>query len=132
MGLYVLGAALYRSGNYERAAEVLEESGAAFQSHPLPPGAQFEGRNYQQLLLAMTKWQLDQKDAARRLLAETLPVVETELKSPFTKWNRLATLELLRAEAEGLIGQGKKKEAEENENYNSNESRQPATPSSKR
>jgi serine/threonine protein kinase len=109
-GLYVLGAALYRAGQHEQAAERLEESGAAFQSNPLPPGAQFEGRNYQQLLLAMSKWQLGEQDDARRLLAETQPAVETELQSPFTTWNRRATLELLRSEAEGLIRQ---KEADE-------------------
>jgi hypothetical protein len=51
----------------------------------------------------MTKWQLGQQDEARRLLAETLPAVEEELQSPTSGWNRRATLEILRHEAESLI-----------------------------
>jgi serine/threonine protein kinase len=113
-GRYVLGAALYRAGQYVQAAECLEESSAAYHHDPLPPGAAFEGRNYQQLFLAMTKWQLGQRDEARRLMAETLPAVEKELQSPSSAWNRRATLELLRAEAKALIGQEEAEEAVKN------------------
>jgi tetratricopeptide (TPR) repeat protein len=119
--LYVLGAALYRAGQYVQAAERLEESSAAYHHDPLPPGAAYEGRNYQQLFLAMTKWQRGQRDEARRLMAETLPAVEKELQSPSSAWNRRATLELLRAEAKALIGQEEAEEAVENV-----ESNQPA------
>jgi serine/threonine protein kinase len=112
-GLYILGAALYRARQFERAAERLSESGIEFQRDPLSTGAQNDGRNYQQLLLAMAKWQLGQRDEARHLLAETLTAVDAEHQSPASTWNRRATLEILRREAEELIGQ---KQAEVTEN----------------
>jgi hypothetical protein len=54
-------------------------------------------------MLAMAQWRPGQQADARRLLAETLPAVEEELESPASGWNRRATLELLRDEAEALI-----------------------------
>jgi serine/threonine protein kinase len=98
--LYILGAAHYRAGQYEQAAERLQESIAAFPSRREPVT---DSMNYHRLFLAMTQWQLGQKDKARRILAETLPGVDAELASPSSGWNRRATLELLRAEAEALI-----------------------------
>jgi serine/threonine protein kinase/tetratricopeptide (TPR) repeat protein len=100
-GLYVLGAALYRAGQYEQAAQRLKESIIDYPSDPLP---NWNTINYQHLLLAMTKWQLGQKAAARQLLAETQPAIDKELKAPSSRWMRRATLELLRREAEALIG----------------------------
>jgi tetratricopeptide (TPR) repeat protein len=100
-GLYVWGAALYRAGQYEQAAQRLEESIAAY---PSGPERGDDTVNYQQLLLAMTQWQLGQRDTARQLLAETLPAIDKELDSPSTSWNRRATLEILRREAAALIG----------------------------
>jgi serine/threonine protein kinase/tetratricopeptide (TPR) repeat protein len=111
-GLYVWGAALYRAGQYEQAAQRLEESIAAY---PSGPERGVDTINYQQLLLAMVQWQLGQKDAARRLLAETLPAIDKELDSPSTSWNRRATLEILRREAETLIEPEEAHEAVENE-----------------
>jgi tetratricopeptide (TPR) repeat protein len=106
-GLYLLGAAHYRAGQFAQASERLEESIAAYPTRPRP-GA--DTINYQQLLLAMTQWQLDQRDEARRLLADTLLAVEQELQSPASSWNRRATLEILRDEATASI---KPKEASE-------------------
>jgi tetratricopeptide (TPR) repeat protein len=101
---YILGAALYRAGQYERAAEKLEASIAAYPKDP-PLGDRII--NWQRLFLAMTKWQLGQRDDARRLLAETQPAIDEELKSPATPFNYRVTLEVLRREAEALIGQNK-------------------------
>jgi len=99
-GVYMLGAAHYRAGQYEQAANRLKEGVANYPAEPVPG---HDTMNYQQLFLAMTQWQLDQKDEARQLLAKTLPAVEKELQAPSSSWNRRATLEVLRAEAEVLI-----------------------------
>ena len=56
-----------------------------------------------QLLLAMTNWQLGQRDDARRLLAATQPAIDQWLQKPFVTWMRRAEIELLRREAEALI-----------------------------
>ena len=109
----MLGAALYRAGQYEQAAQRLEESIAAYPSAPADTG--FDTLNYQQLFLAMTKWQLGQRDEARRLLAETQSAVDKELQAPSTLWNRRTSLELLRREAEALIEPKEADEAVENE-----------------
>jgi tetratricopeptide (TPR) repeat protein len=122
--VYVLGAALYRAGRYEQAAQRLEESIQVYSSAP-PLG--YDTVDYQQLLLAMTKWQLGQKDKARQLLAQTLPAVRKELHSPLSGWNRRVTLELLRAEAEALIGAEKYDEAIEMNNRTRDKPEQPST-----
>jgi tetratricopeptide (TPR) repeat protein len=102
--LYVLGAAHYRAGQYAQAAQRLEESIAAFPSGSAPVT---DSKSYHRLFLAMTQWKLGKKDEARQLLAETQPDVERELESPASAWNRRATLEILRAEAEALIGKNR-------------------------
>jgi tetratricopeptide (TPR) repeat protein len=98
--LYVLGAALYRAGDYERAAQRLEES---IDVYPRFPGSGFDTLNYQKLLLAMTKRQLGKRDEARLLLAETQPDVDKELQVLSTSWVRRTSLELLRDEAVALV-----------------------------
>jgi tetratricopeptide (TPR) repeat protein len=110
--LYILGAAHYRAGQFDQAVQRLEESIAAYASDQ--PRNGFDTINYQQLLIAMAQWQLGNKDQARQLLVKTLPAVEQELQSPSSAWNRRATLELLRSEAESLIGQKEADEAVEN------------------
>jgi tetratricopeptide (TPR) repeat protein len=110
-GLQVLGAAHYRAGEYEEAAKRLKEAIAAYPTKPKPD---HDTMNYQQLFLAMTHWQLGNKDEARKVLAETLPAVEAELKSPSSGWNRRTTLEVLRGEAEDLIEPTKPNESAEN------------------
>jgi serine/threonine protein kinase len=99
---YTLGAALYRDGQYERAAVELEKSIAAYPSDP-----QIGARtvNWQRLFLAMTKWQLGKREEAQLLLAAIQPAIDEELRSLATPFNFRLTLEVLRREAEALIGQ---------------------------
>jgi tetratricopeptide (TPR) repeat protein len=61
--LYVLGGALYRAGDYERAAQRLKES---IDVYPRFPKSGSDTLNYQQLLLAMTKWHLGKRRGSRR------------------------------------------------------------------
>jgi serine/threonine protein kinase/tetratricopeptide (TPR) repeat protein len=110
-GLYLLGAAQFRVGQFEQAVQSLEESIAAFPSGSAPATHTI---TYPRLLLAMCKWQLGQKDDARRRLTETLPAVDKELQSLSLSWNRRVTLELLRGEAEALIQETEVTEAVEN------------------
>ena len=114
----VLGAALYRAGHYDRAADELKESIAVYPSDP-PLG--FATLNQQRLLLAMTQWQQGHKDEARRLFSETQPAIEQELQTPSIPFSRHATLEVLRREAEALIGQEAAREAVENEGHSRSE-----------
>jgi tetratricopeptide (TPR) repeat protein len=102
-GLGVLGFAHYRAGQYKQAAEHIKEAIAAYPSSaPRQPG--YEVINYQRLFLAMTQWQLGQRDAARRLLAETQIALDQEFQSRAVPWHHRATFEVLRREAETLIG----------------------------
>ena len=112
VGPFCLGRALYRDGQYERAAEQLEASITAYPTNPVPG---YDLINFQQLFLAMTQWQLGREDEARRLLEKTLPDVDMDLQSPVDGWNERAVLEVLRREAEALIGQNKEDEAPNNE-----------------
>jgi tetratricopeptide (TPR) repeat protein len=114
--LTVLGAALYRAGQYEQAAQRLEESNAVY--HSAPPLPDYDVTNHQRVLMAMTKWQLGQQGEARRLLAESQTAIENELHSPWTSWNRRASLQILRREAEALIEPNEADEAVENKSTN--------------
>jgi tetratricopeptide (TPR) repeat protein len=98
--LHLLGAAYYRAGQHERAAECLEQSIAQFPSD-VPPshGAVL----WTQLFLTMTKWQQGKHDDARRLLAEIQPAIDRWLQTPSFYWQYRVTTELLRDEAEALI-----------------------------
>jgi serine/threonine protein kinase len=64
--LYVLGAALYRDGQYDRAADTLENSIAVY---PSDAPIEVATIHFQRLLLAMSRWQQGKQDEARRLLA---------------------------------------------------------------
>jgi tetratricopeptide (TPR) repeat protein len=99
-GLYVLGAALYRAGDCERAAQRLEES---IDAYPSLPAFGCDTINYQLLLLAMTRWNQGREDEARKLLAESQSSVDKELQVSSTSWIRRTSLELLLAEAQALI-----------------------------
>jgi serine/threonine protein kinase len=103
-GLYVLGAALFRAGDYQRAAQRLEES---IDAYPILPEFGLDTVNYQLLLLAMTKWNQGREDEARKLLAEAQSAIDQELQFPSTSWVRRTSLELLRSEAETLINKEK-------------------------
>src|SRR5262249_9422260 len=117
VALYISGAALYRASEYDRAAERLEKSIAAYPTSPAPGD---DIINFQRLFLAMTKWQLGHQDAARRLLAETLPALEKELQSDSRPWIYRVGLEALRREAIELIKSNEAEEAVENKTRTSN------------
>ena len=70
------------------------------------------------LFLAMTKWQLGQRDEARRLLAEIQSAIHEKLKSPSTPFDNRLFLEVLCREAEALIDLKEADEAVENESTN--------------
>jgi hypothetical protein len=109
--LYISGSALFRAGQYGRAAERLEASINAYPSDP-PPGDDII--NYQRIFLAMTKWKLGEHDDARRLLAETLPALDKEMRSPSCVWIYRLGMELLRSEAVALIEPNEADEVVEN------------------
>jgi tetratricopeptide (TPR) repeat protein len=117
VGPYLLGAALFRDGQYQRAADELKKSIAAFPADPPPEGVKISSKrvavdtiNSQRLFLAMTLWQLGHKDESRRLLAETQAAIDEEFRSPTVFYNSRVALEVLRREAEALI---EPKEADE-------------------
>jgi serine/threonine protein kinase len=117
--LWVLGGVHFRAGNFERAARYLEESIAAYPSDPPPSrGTVLNPR----LLLAMTKWEQGERDAARRMLADLQPAINEWLQTPshyqtiVNSWHRPAHLEVIRREAETMIGQNETNEAVENNN----------------
>jgi tetratricopeptide (TPR) repeat protein len=112
-GPNLLGTALYRAGHFEQAAKQLEDARELYPSGP--PLAAYS-INSLHLRLAMTKWQLGQRDAARELLSKTLPAIEEEMQTCL--WNRRALLELLRGEAQALIGPKEADEAVESESTN--------------
>jgi serine/threonine protein kinase len=95
-----LGAALFRARQYDDAAEVLQESLAAYPSD-VPYG--YASINYTRMLLAMITWHQAKQDDAQRLLAQWLPDVDKELQTPSLHFHRRATLEILRREAVALI-----------------------------
>jgi serine/threonine protein kinase/tetratricopeptide (TPR) repeat protein len=114
--LFLLGAANYRAGQYEQAAQRLEQSIAT-----PPSDSATTSLSYPRLFLTLTKWRQGHQDEARKLLAETLPAVDKERQLPSTDWNRRATLELLRDEATALIEPKKANEAVENKPRPDNE-----------
>jgi hypothetical protein len=103
---------LYRAGQYAQAADRLEESFAAYPDDALRG---FRTNADLQLLLAMTKWKLGERDEARRLLAQTQWTVEEWLRMPSNTWMRRAEIELLRREAEALIEPNEVNDAVERE-----------------
>jgi serine/threonine protein kinase len=100
LNLAVLGGVQYRAGQYERAASNLKKSIGEYPSHP-PTGVGTV--LFPKLLLAMTKWQLGQRDEARRLFAEAQPAINESLQTPSTYFQRRVALEVLSREAEALI-----------------------------
>jgi tetratricopeptide (TPR) repeat protein len=101
-GDHLLGVALYRAGEYERAAPILEQSIEVYPNDPPPnPGA--ATIHFQRLFLAMTKWRLGRHDDARRLLAEAQAAIDEELKPPALTFEFCMPMEALRREAEALI-----------------------------
>ena len=93
-----LGALLYRAGRYDEAAERLRKATGAF---AVNPSDQFSTL-YPKVLMAMVQWKLGDDTESRELLAEVQANYDDAINSA-SSWNRRATLELLRREAEGLI-----------------------------
>src|SRR5262249_55620924 len=93
-----LGALLYRTENYQEAAKHLSDLIAKVGTDsPIKSSAV-----YPLFFLAMTKWKLGAMDEANRILLEAQTGMDQEMKAA-PPWNRRATLELLRREAELLI-----------------------------
>jgi tetratricopeptide (TPR) repeat protein len=98
-----LGAILYRAGKYDESVQqlaplVADAENANTQAKTSPA--------YPHFFLAMAQHQLGKQDEARGTLEKAIKLVEAELadKEHAPKWNRKLTLELLRTEAESLIG----------------------------
>jgi serine/threonine protein kinase/tetratricopeptide (TPR) repeat protein len=108
----LLGAAHYRAGHFERAAQCLEQSIAQY---PSDPPTQHGTVLWPQLYLAMTKWRLGEHDDARRLLRKIEPAIDKSLDTPVILWQYRQITDVLRREAEALIEQKEADEAVENE-----------------
>jgi eukaryotic-like serine/threonine-protein kinase len=94
-----LGGIFYRAGEYERAAEILQTTNSPYSSD-------WSGESMvvnSQLLLAMTKWQLGEKELARQILAEIQPAVGEAIERWQSEWIYRTTVEVLDREADGLI-----------------------------
>jgi hypothetical protein len=113
--LAVVGALLYRTGQYDRAVHRLDASIAQFPSDP-PMGAGTV--LFPQLFLAMTKWQQGHRDEARRALDDIQRAIDRELQSPSSLWQRRATLDVLRREAEALIESNEADQASDHDDPN--------------
>jgi tetratricopeptide (TPR) repeat protein len=112
---YLLGAALLRAGQYDRAAKLLEHSIEVYPTDPpLKPGA--ASINFQRLLLAMTKWRQGQRDEARRWLAAAQQGIDQEYQPPSPMLDFRIPMEALRREAETLIEPKEADEASNNDN----------------
>jgi tetratricopeptide (TPR) repeat protein len=98
--LNMLGAVYYRCGRFEDAVTQLNAAAAAAATHVVTSDQMSPA--YARFLLAMSHWQLGQLDDARRLLAKAQVLMDEELETS-PAWNRRATLELFRREAEALI-----------------------------
>jgi hypothetical protein len=64
----------------------------------------------------MTKWRLGKHDDARRLLREIQPSIDKYLGAPALGWLDPVAIEVLRREAETLIGQERADEAKQTDN----------------
>jgi serine/threonine protein kinase/Tfp pilus assembly protein PilF len=121
--LFQWGASHLRAGQYDRAAELLEQSIDVYPSDPPPPPGALS-INYQRLLLAMTKWRQGQHDEARQLLAEAQAAIDDELKPPSPLFELRMTTEALLREAEELIEPKEANEAVESKTSTSGEPKQ--------
>jgi tetratricopeptide (TPR) repeat protein len=115
----LLGAAHFRAGHFERAAQCLEQSIAQY---PSDPPTQHGTVLWPQLYLAMTKWQQGRHDDARRMLREIQPAIDKSLDTPVILWQYRQITDVLRREAEAMIEPEQADEAVENDN------RPPSTP----
>jgi tetratricopeptide (TPR) repeat protein len=110
--LLVSGAALYRAGRFEEAANTLADAEAAYRrekSAPTPGINVSTTVVYSQLFLAMTHQRLGHHEEAvqwlKKAIEESDPVPSTRPSSAKPAWNRRVALQILRKEAERLITQ---------------------------
>jgi tetratricopeptide (TPR) repeat protein len=116
VGPFCLGMALFRNGQFERAADELEKSIDVYPKDPVPG---YEMINNQRLLLAMAKWKQGHRDEARRLLEKWLPAVEEQIQATST-WSHIrAIVEIFRREAVSMIEPKEVDEAVENKSHTS-------------
>lgn len=101
--LNTLGAVLYRAGRHEEAVKRLSELDRRWErpdlARPSPPA-------YTWYFLAMAHRKAGNQEQARAYLNKANQSTDQELADPKNPppWNRRATLELLRNEAEALLG----------------------------
>ncbi len=94
--LNALGAILMRAGMYAEAKPFLEGTVSN-------PGDESTSKTYTFYFLAMTEHHLGNAEAARKHLTTANDLADKELAGS-TSWNRRLTMELLRTEAQTLIG----------------------------
>ncbi len=100
--LDTVGILLYRAGNYQAAQKTLVDCIATAEQND----SRLTTAAYPKFFLAMTNWKLGEHDEAKRMLAELQAATDKEIASS-PMWNRQATLELFRKEAESLIDSAK-------------------------
>ena len=99
--LKTLGAALYRAGRFDEAAQQLTDLTDAWdQGSELPTST---SPAYTWFFLAMANHQLGHLDEARKWLDKAVEQAEQEIAGN-ASWNRRLTLQLLRKEAASLLG----------------------------
>jgi tetratricopeptide (TPR) repeat protein len=96
-----LGAALYRAGRFGEAIACLNEARAQAQRAASP--ATSSSPAYPCFFLALAHHRLGQGRQAREWLAEAVRRTEQETQNDRIRWNRRATLQLLRREAEAVV-----------------------------
>jgi serine/threonine-protein kinase len=97
-----LGAALYRAGRLDDAIQRLSNADARLQKAGKQPPAYSPA--YPWFFLAMAHHRLGRPDEARRWLERGVKRMEEEARDESLWWNRRVTLQLLRQEAEALLG----------------------------
>ena len=94
----VLGAILCRAGRFEDAVRQLKSVAKKLDEEISTSPA------YAWYFLAMAHHRLGQSEEAKRWFDKAVARTESELAQESVAWNRRLTLELLRAEAAGLLG----------------------------
>jgi hypothetical protein len=97
-----LGAVLYRAGRFPEAVRRLDEASAAFAQAGTQPLRSSPA--YTWFFLALAHQRLGHREVGRQWLAKALKQVEQETRDGSLRWNIRLTLQLLRREAEGLLG----------------------------
>lgn len=99
----ILGAALYRAGRFQEAVRQLDQAVAL-------PAEPFQPPEYTWFFLAMAHQRLGHGVEAKQWLDKARQPKEPKNKDAHMPWNRRLTLQILRDEAEALLG-GKEEKA---------------------